>query len=53
MKYNKLTALLGYIDLFQSQWHHIPNIWQGAAYPLPFYVCKLLWFILSIAITAN
>ena len=35
---NLLIVLLEYIDCFQSEWQHEPNILQGLPCPLPFYI---------------
>ena len=45
-----LIVLLEYIDLFQSEWQHETNIWEG--YPA-IYHSILLHFILSIGIITN
>ena len=45
-----LIVLLEYIDLFQSEWQHETNIWEGLNC---FYHSILLYFILSIAIITN
>ena len=47
---NVLTVLLEYIDLFQFEWQHKIDIWEG----LPcLYHSILLYFILWIAIVVN
>ena len=45
-----LTVLLEYIKLFQSEWQHETNIWEGLPCPLPFYIAVVH---LNIAIVAN
>ena len=45
-----LTVLLGYIDLFQSEWQYETNIWEGLPCPLPFYIAVVH---LNITIVAN
>ena len=45
-----LIVLLEYIDLFQSEWQHETNIWEGLPCPLLFYIAV---FDLSIAIVTN
>ena len=37
-KPNVMIVLLEYIDLFQSEWQHETNIWEGLPYSLPFYI---------------
>ena len=32
-----IVLILKYIDVFQSEWQHEKNIWEGLPYPLPFY----------------
>ena len=37
-KLNVLIILLEYTNLFQSEWQHETNIWEGLPCPLPFYI---------------
>ena len=37
-KLNVLIILLEYINLFQSEWQHETNIWEGLPCALPFYI---------------
>ena len=49
-KPNVMIVLLEYIDLFQSEWQHETNIWEGLPSSLLFYIVV---FYFSIAIVTN
>ena len=44
-----LTVLLEYIDLFQSEWQHETNVYEGLPCPLPFYIAVVHLRIATVA----